>query len=147
MTTSSYVWLKEDAPAWDTQKDHLFGAAEIAAVGIDRPQPDESIADEWWRVVDASAAVVAYGWLDSEWGDARISFVVAAGHRGQGIGEFVIDHLEDEAFARGLNYIYNVIPASHPNPSWIRHWLIVRGFSVDPEGNLRRRSRTAASAT
>ena len=25
------------------------------------------------------------------------------------------DHLEDEAAARGLNYIYNVVPASHPD--------------------------------
>ena len=35
------------------------------------------------------------GWLDTEWGDARIPFIVAPGQRGHGVGAFILEHLED----------------------------------------------------
>ncbi|HEY1734962.1 MAG TPA: GNAT family N-acetyltransferase, partial [Acidimicrobiales bacterium] len=85
-------------------------------------------------------AVVGYGWLDSEWGDAEVTFLVAEGRRGEGIGDFIIDHLEAEAAARGLNYIYNVAPANSPNPEWVTAWLVRHGF-VAGDGDLRRRVR------
>ena len=74
-----------------------------------RPRPGSPVANEWWRVTNGNEAA-GYGWLDSEWGDARITFVVAPGQRGRGVGDFILEHLEDEAAARGLNYIYNVVP-------------------------------------
>ena len=55
-------------------------------------------------------------------------------------GEFIIDHLEAEAVARGLNYIYNVVPATSPNPEWVTAWLVGHGF-VAGDGDLRRRVR------
>jgi ribosomal protein S18 acetylase RimI-like enzyme len=82
--------------------------------------------------------VVGYGWLDSEWGDAEVTFVVDPARRGEGIGEFIVDHLEAEAAARGVNYIYNVVPATNPDPEWVRAWLVERGF-VAGDGDLRRR--------
>lgn len=139
----NYRWEKEDPPRWDADKQRIFGAAELASVDLTRPADDAVIADEWWRVVDDDGAVLGYGWLDSEWGDAQISFLVAEGARGGGIGAFVVDRLEDEARARGLNYIYNVVPAAHPGRAWMTDWLIKHGFT-DTGSDLRRRVRAAA---
>jgi hypothetical protein len=45
----------------------------------------------------------------------------------------------EEARGRGLNYIYNVIPAGHPDRSWMAGWLASRGFAESAHGDLRRR--------
>ena len=108
------TWSKENSPRWDADKQRVFGPAELAAVGLAEPPPGEPVADEWWRVTDGEE-VAGYGWLDTEWGDARITFVVAPGRRGHGVGAFILERLEDEAAARGLNYIYNVVPDTHPD--------------------------------
>ena len=133
-------WVREDTPRWDADKQRLFGPDELAAVGHERSAPGAPIADEWWRVIDDDGTVVGYGRLDSEWGDAEITFLVAPARRGAGIGAFILDRLEEEAAARGLNYIYNVISATHPDPDWIAHWLTSHGF-VPGTGDLRRRVR------
>ena len=131
-------WIREDAPRWDADKQRMFGPAELAATAVTLAEPDAPVADEWWHVADAAGVTVGYGWLDSEWGDAEVTFLVAPGRRGEGIGEFIIDHLEAEAAARGLNYIYNVVPATSPDPEWVTAWLVRRGF-VASDGDLRRR--------
>jgi hypothetical protein len=33
------TWTKEDSPRWDAGKQHLFGPAELAAVGLTPPEP------------------------------------------------------------------------------------------------------------
>ena len=131
-------WIREDAPCWDADKQRLFGEAELAATALNPPAPGALVADEWWHVADAAGVIVGYGWLDSEWGDAEVTFIVAPDRRGEGVGEFIIDHLEAEAAARGLNYIYNVVPATSPDPAWVTAWLTARGF-VAGDGGLRRR--------
>ena len=133
-------WIREDAPCWDADKQRLFGEAELAATALNPPAPGALVADEWWHVADAAGVIVGYGWLDSEWGDAEVTFIVAPDRRGEGVGEFIIDHLEAEAAARGLNYIYNVVPATSPNPEWVTAWLVGQGF-VAGDGDLRRRVR------
>ena len=131
-------WQKEDAPRWDADKQRLFGAGELAAVGWPQPPaPGAVLADEWWQVSDGGA-VVGYGWLDSAWGDAEITFLVDRDRRRAGIGAFIVDHLEAEAAHRGLNYVYNVVPATHPDPAAMTRWLTERGFAPGP-GDLRRR--------
>ncbi len=142
--TGELQWVREDAPHWDAAKQQLFGDTELASVGLDRPAPGAAIADEWWRVTDPAGAVVGYGWLDSEWGDAEITFLVAPGHRGAGIGEFILGHLEHEAETRGLNYIYNTVPAGHPDRAWMTRWLVAHGFVDAGDGELRRRVRAHA---
>jgi GNAT superfamily N-acetyltransferase len=137
-------WTKENAPRWDADKQRLFGADGLAAVGLDEPAAGAALADEWWRVTDDGGGVVGYGWLDSEWGDAEITFLVGSGNRGHGVGAFILDRLEAEAAARGLNYIYNVVPASHPDRAWMTHWLTLHGFFPSGSGELRRQVRRAA---
>ena len=141
------TWTKENSPRWDEDKQRIFGPAELAAAGLPAPSPGDPVPNEWWRVTNGNGAA-GYGWLDSEWGDARITFVVAAGQRGRGVGDFILEHLEDEAAARGLNYIYNVVPDSHPDGAWIRNWLSTHGFHETSRGLLRRqvvaRQRAAA---
>lgn len=139
----TYRWEKEDPPRWNADKQRIFGDLELASVDLRRPADNAVIADEWWRAVDEHGTVVGYGWLDSEWGDAQISFLVVPGERGEGIGAFIVDRLEDEARTRGLNYIYNVVPASHPDRAWMTNWLTSHGFT-DSGSDLRRRVRAAA---
>ena len=139
------TWSKENSPRWDADKQRIFGPAELAAVGLAEPAPGEPVADEWWRVTDGDQ-VAGYGWLDTEWGDARITFVVAPGRRGRGVGAFILERLEDEAAARGLNYIYNVVPDTHPDGPWIRNWLSTHGFHEASRGQLRRQVVTSPTA-
>jgi GNAT superfamily N-acetyltransferase len=138
------TWTKENSPRWDAGKQKMFGQAELAAVGMAAPSPAEPVANEWWRVTDGDD-IVGYGWLDTEWGDARITFIVAPGRRGRGAGDFILEHLEREAAARGLNYIYNVVPETHPDGARIRHWLSAHGFRESPRGQLRRQVRTGST--
>ena len=67
-------WIREDAPCWDADKQRLFGEAELAATALNPPAPGALVADEWWHVADAAGVIVGYGWLDSEWGDAEVTF-------------------------------------------------------------------------
>jgi GNAT superfamily N-acetyltransferase len=138
-------WIREDAPCWDADKQRLFGEAALAATALNPPAPGALVADEWWHVADAAGVIVGYGWLDSEWGDAEVTFIVAPDRRGEGVGGFIIDHLEAEAAARGLNYIYNVVPATSPNPEWVTAWLVGQGF-VAGDGDLRRRVREGVAS-
>ena len=139
-------WTKEDAPLWDADKQRLFSPAELAAVGLRPPSPGQRLADEWWRVTDDQGDVVGYGWLDTEWGDAQITFFVDPARRGAGIGTFIVDRLEEEAADRGLNYIYNFIPSAHPDPQFMAHWLSLHGFARGT-GDLRRQVRRNAATS
>jgi hypothetical protein len=40
----------------------------------------------------------------------------------RGVGDFILEHLEDEAAARGLNYSYNVVPDRWVQPSCEASW-------------------------
>jgi N-acetylglutamate synthase-like GNAT family acetyltransferase len=64
------------------------------------------------------------------------------GERGRDVGHFILDHLEAEAAARGLNYIYNVVPDTHPDGPWIKNWLSMHGFHEASRGQLRRQVET-----
>jgi GNAT superfamily N-acetyltransferase len=139
-------WVKEDTPRWDPDKQRLFGPDELAAAGYEPSAPGAPVADEWWRVTDDDGTVVGYGRLDSEWGNAEITFLVDPARRGAGIGAFILDRLEEESAARGLNYIYNVIPSTHPAPDWITHWLTLHSF-VPGASDLRRQVRHVRTTT
>ena len=77
--------------------------------------------------------------MDTTWGDAEILLAVAPGRQGKGVGSFILDHLDREASARGLNYMYNVVRTSHPDREGITAWLGKRGFARSHDDNLLRR--------
>jgi GNAT superfamily N-acetyltransferase len=106
-------WVKDDDPRWDHDRRRVF-ATVPPGVFPALPQVDgERLPGDWWRVADGDR-VIGYGWLDDVWGDAEILLAVEAGARGRGAGGFALARLEDEAAARGLNYVLNVVRDTHP---------------------------------
>jgi N-acetylglutamate synthase-like GNAT family acetyltransferase len=101
-------------------------------------RPGERLSSDWWRV-ERNGDVVGYGWLDDVWGDAEVLLAVEAGERGAGVGAFVLRHLEEEAAARGLNYVLNVVRDTHPERAAVTAWLERQGFSAAEDGRLRKR--------
>jgi N-acetylglutamate synthase-like GNAT family acetyltransferase len=139
-------WVPETPARWDRGKAEVFGDLDPALFGIDA-SIDAPLGDEWWRAEDGTG-VVGYGRLDGSWGDAEILIVVRPECHGRGIGAFVLDRLEQEAAARHLNYVYNVVPARHPERARVAAWLRRRGFTENADGELRKRvSRVAVQSS
>ena len=153
-------WTKEDTPRWDAAKQRLFGPEELAATGMVAPGPGSPIADEWWHVTaddGGSSPPASSERRRSRRRDARdhrerhrdedfTDNELGRDRRGAGVGGFIVDRLEEEAAGRGLNYIYNVVPPTHPDPSWMTRWLSSHGFAPG-HGDLRRQVRHARTAT
>ena len=97
----------------------------------------DQLPSDWWRV-ETDAGVVGYGWLDDVWGDAEILLAVEVSARGTGAGAFALARLEDEAAARGLNYVVNVVRDTHPDRSAVTGWFLAHGFSGTDDGRLRK---------
>ena len=88
-----------------------------------------ALPGDWWAARTPDGVVVGYGWLDATWGgDAEILLAVDAAAQQQGVGSFVLARLEDEAAARGLNYVYNTVRDTHPQRDDLHDWLAVRGY-------------------
>jgi ribosomal protein S18 acetylase RimI-like enzyme len=133
----SLAWIHETTPRWDAHKARIVGGAEAGifdsryralAVG-------DLVAGDWWRVED-EGAVVGYGWLDANWGDAEILLAVDGGCGRRGVGSFILAHLHEEARARGLNYLTNIVRPTHPRAAEITTWLKNRGFIASDDGRL-----------
>jgi GNAT superfamily N-acetyltransferase len=139
-------WVREEAPVWDADKKRVIGGAPEGAFVI--PFADgEELPGEWWAVRDAAGTVVGYGRLDTTWGgDAEILLAVDPDRQQQGIGSFLLARLEEEAAARGINYIHNRI-REHAERDLVHDWLVVRGFRGPSDGDLRKRVRPAADRT
>ncbi|MGH3497421.1 MAG: GNAT family N-acetyltransferase [Nocardioidaceae bacterium] len=121
-------WTHEPSPTWDADKQRVIGSAPEGALDLSYDD-DASLPGDWWSASDETGAVVGYGWLDATWGgDAEILLAVDATSQQRGVGSFVISQLEGEAAARGLNYVYNTVRASHPNRDDVHDWLAVRGY-------------------
>jgi len=134
-------WVREEAPVWDGDKKRVIGGAPDGAFVI--PFADgQELPGDWWSARDAEGGAVGYGRLDTTWGgDAEILLAVDPGRQQQGIGSFVLARLEDEAAARGINYIHNRI-REHAERDLVHDWLVVRGFRGPLDGDLRKRVRT-----
>ena len=78
--------------------------------------------------------MLGYGWMDVVWGDAEVLLAVARDQRGRGVGSFVMEQLEREAFKRGLRYVTNVVRPTHPEKDRIVGWLEKRGFASGEDG-------------
>ncbi len=77
--------------------------------------------------------------MDCTWGDAEILLAVGDSSRGRGVGTFIVDQLEREAVARGVNYLLNEVRATHPDRAGITKWLEDRRFARTSDGRLMRR--------
>ena len=133
----SLQWVHEDDPRWDADRDRVFSTVPEGVFRSDARQRGERLSSDWWRV-ERDGRVLGYGWLDDVWGDAEILLAVDAAERGSGIGAFVLQHLEAEASARGLNYVLNVVRPTHPDRAEVTAWLEHHGFSPAEDGRLRK---------
>lgn len=142
------TWVREESPRWDAHKSAVFGVEGPHVFGLGAsaggPAEGQVLADEWWRVLDGDVTV-GYGRLDSVWGDAEILVAVAPDRRGTGVAHFALRHLEREAGRRGLNYLYNTVPADHPDREHVLAWLRRQGFTDRGTGELRKRVDAAAA--
>ena len=134
----SWSWIPENPPVWDPAKAAVIGAAPPGVFHFEKAMPGDLLPGSWWRVED-EGRVLGYGWMDHGWGDAEVLLAVAPAARGSGVGTFILDRLEDEARAQGINYIYNVVPTVHPDREGLSRWLEARRFRGDSgEGLLKR---------
>ncbi len=136
-----FSWIRENPPIWDEDKRRilLVGGRGIFDETYGHLSDGALVPGEWWRV-ESEGRTVGYGWLDSVFGNAEILLATDLEHRGEGIGSFILDHLDTEARARGLNYLYNVVQKAHPEPEALKRWLEARGFKGKEGGRLLKRS-------
>ena len=142
MTKLVLEWIRETPARWDPDKERVLGGLGPELFGLGAPTDGDALADEWWRA-EAGGRVVGYGRLDDTWGDAEILVLVAPEDRRTGVGRFILERLEREAATRGLAYIYNVVPAGHPDPESVTDWLAAHGFSPTSAGELRKKVEPA----
>ncbi|MEO5711247.1 MAG: GNAT family N-acetyltransferase [Nocardioidaceae bacterium] len=122
------TWHHESSPTWDADKQRVIGSAPPGALDLSFAD-GASLLGDWWAARTSDGATVGFGWLDATWGgDAEILLAVDASLQKQGVGSFVIGHLEDEAAQRGLNYVYNTVRETHPQRDDLHDWLAVRGY-------------------
>jgi N-acetylglutamate synthase-like GNAT family acetyltransferase len=132
------TWHRESSPRWDADKARIVGGAPEGVFAVASSTAGAVLPGDWWRA-DLDGRVVGYGWMDHSWGDAEVLLAVDPVGQSSGVGTFILDRLDDEAAARGINYLYNVVPDAHPDPASLRRWLQRRGFAASQEGGLLRR--------
>lgn len=136
--TDRLIWVHEEDPRWDDDRERVFSTVPASVFPSITRTSGERLSSDWWRV-ERDRRVVGYGWLDDVWGDAEILLAVDEGARREGVGAFVMGRLEEEAAARGLNYVVNVVRDTHPDKAAVTAWLEGRGFSPAEDGRLRKR--------
>ena len=132
-------WIPEAPPYWNADKERVVRGAPEGSLHLGDWSEATLLPGDWFRVED-DGSVVGYGWLDTIWGDAEISLVVSPDAQNKGVGNYILEHLAAEAKGRGLLYMFNAIPADHPNADGIRKWLEKRGFAPSEDGRLLRRA-------
>lgn len=136
----SLSWIHESPAYWDADKLRIVGGAKDGIFDskvYGRYRKGDLIGGSWWRVEDGGTTV-GYGWMDTNWGDAEVLLAVDPAGQGKGVGTFIMDHLEQEAAARGLNYLYNVVRPTHPDRDELTAWLTKRQFAPQGDGKLLR---------
>jgi N-acetylglutamate synthase-like GNAT family acetyltransferase len=135
----SLNWIHESPAKWDDNKAAIVGGAPAGIFEVGGRRAGDLIPGDWWRV-ERDGKVVGYGWMDTTFGgDAEVLLAVHPDAQGSGVGTFILQKLEEEAAAHGLNYLYNVVSSSHPNASGLTRWLEHRRFKASHEGRLMRK--------
>jgi GNAT superfamily N-acetyltransferase len=132
------AWVREDTPVWDETKRAIVGGAPAGALDVPPLAPGDLVPGSWFRVED-DGTTVGYGWMDFTWGDAEVTLAVDPGRQGQGVGAFILENLEKEAAARGVNYLYNAVRGTHPRKAAVARWLERLGFRPSGDGLLKKR--------
>ncbi|SDX99417.1 N-acetylglutamate synthase, GNAT family [Modestobacter sp. DSM 44400] len=135
--TARLRWAKEEDPRWDADRERVFGTVPEGVFRAEERRPGDRLSGDWWRV-ESPDGVIGYGWLDDVWGDAEILLAIEADARGTGAGAFALARLEEEAAARGLNYVLNVVRDTHPERDAVVAWFQARGFAGTEDGRLRK---------
>ncbi|WP_157936933.1 GNAT family N-acetyltransferase [Geodermatophilus chilensis] len=135
--TDRWGWVHEHDARWDADRERLFATVPDGVFPTASRRPGERLSSDWWRV-EQDGRVVGYGWLDDVWGDAEILLAVDGGARGRGVGSFALARLEEEAAARGLNYVLNVVRDTHPERDAVTAWFRRHGFTATDDGRLRK---------
>ena len=131
-------WVRREDPTWDDDAQRIVGGAPDGAFDL-AYRPGDPVAGDWWAAVEPNGHVVGLGWMDVGWGEAEILLAVAPDARNGGTGSFVLEHLESEAAAQGLNYVYNTVRSTHPHRDEVADWLTVRGYRGEAaDGPLRK---------
>ncbi len=129
------TWIRESPARWDRDKRRLVAGAPTGVFDSRYQSMDEGdlVPGEWWRI-EEDGRVVAFGWLDAVFGDAEVLVAVDVEARGRGLGTYVLDMLEEEARAIGLNLVYNMVRPTHPKRDEVAAWLERRGFRREDDG-------------
>lgn len=138
----SLTWIRESPAYWDADKARIVGEAPagIFDTRLRALAAGQLVPGEWWRV-ERDGKVVGYGWLDVVWGDAEILLATAQDAERRGVGAFILEHLDAEARARGLGYLYNIVRPTHPRAADVARWLEKHGFCAAEDGRLLRAVR------
>ena len=134
------IWVREDTPVWDATKQAIVGGAPPGSLELPPLAPGDLAPGEWFHVEDGGT-ILGYAWMDSTWGDAEVTLAVDTKRGGEGIGAFILEHLEKEAAARGVNYLYNAVRPTHPERERITRWLEGHGFQPSGEGLMKKHVR------
>lgn len=124
----SLTWNREQVPYWNADKQRIVGGQPDGVFPqLATMAEGDVVPGSWWRAED-DGAVVAYGWMDPTWGFAPVLVAVDPQRQGNEVGAWVMEQLAAEAKKEGLAYIFNVIPAEHPDKERLRRWLVAQGF-------------------
>lgn len=139
-------WVSESPAFWDVNKDRIVGNAPAGIFDsrYRRLRMGAIVPGDWFRV-EEDGRTVGYGWLDVNWGDAEIQLATDPGARRRGVGSFILEHLQQEAETRGLNYMFNLVRPTHPQLGETTKWFLDRGFQAVDDGRLVREARPRPS--
>jgi len=132
----SLSWKHESPAHWDQDKARVVGGAPKGVFKDSESKYNlgQMVPGEWWQVTSPEGQVIGYGWMDIVWGDGEILLAVAPDAQGAGVGAWILERLSEEAAARGLRYIYNMVLPTHPERAAVTAWLTLQGFGVDNSG-------------
>lgn len=131
-------WIHEQPGVWDADKARIIGGAAAGVFDSRLAASAEGslLPGDWWHLEGTDGRIVAYGWMDTNFGDAEILLATDPEREGKGLGSRVLTELEHEARKRGLNYLTNMIRPTHPDGDRLRGWLKRRGFASSEDGRM-----------
>ena len=135
--TGSLTWVKDDDPRWDADRERVFATVgpgvfpgRAASRGSGCP-----VTGGGSRTTAGSSATAG---STTSGATRRSCSRSRRAARGTGAGAFALARLEEEAAARGLNYVVNVVRDTHPDRDAVTAWFLAHGFTGTDDGRLRK---------